>query len=484
MHISIKTKNVIVYLIAFFSYLFLFFSVDSFSNDIHSSMVVFFSWLGLLSLIYILYSWKKISGSFFSFQSLFLIFCYLFNFGQCFLWAFGIHSNQEIGASKLYWLFDVSYIDVLKSQLLTIIILFSINLGMLLTYQKRKSSLIKKTFHSKTEINKDVAFILFIFIYIVSLYCAVKDFNVSRNYGYGAIYYGDFAYSTNTILVFFSMMLFASYVSVLLSNKNNHTIITISTIMFLSIDVIQFLSGDRGFVYQIAILLFWFFREKKIHLNVWRIITYFAVGYLAIGLLSSLALIRNGSITLSNLISNMILSENNPIQNALTEMGGSMSPLVALVHVGKNPYPYGNTFLFTIPGMVSERVITFFGIPYESLSNWFSQEFLKLNSGAAFSIVAEIYMNFGEIIGPIFAIFLGLIFGRLFNSNVKNQFDQLLAIIFTIAFIYTARNTFQTGMKYLFWGGFVFCMLLHFLSSLLSENKRMSIKQNSFGRYI
>ena len=148
---------------------------------------------------------------------------------------------------------------------------------------------------------------------------------------------------------------------------------------FVVLSLIQFASGDRGFVYQVCILIFWYMQRKKIKIPKTKLIFFLIISYIGIGLLSAVKEIRGGHVTLSALVTVLGSAEKLPISSALLEMGGSMSPLVAIVAYGGNPYPYGNTFIFTLPGMITEHLITIFEIPYESLANWFSFEFLNLN---------------------------------------------------------------------------------------------------------
>lgn len=459
--------------LCFFTYSIL----DYMPEDVLKQVSFLLCWCGIIQIVCHIYTWKKLTRGWFSVQTIFLIFCFLFNYGQCFLWAFGIHSPTEIGASLLYYKFKVTPLILCKSQLITLAVLYSLHVGMMFVYRKKIRYGLNglKKGVEESSVQTIGCKLLFCVVVPVSFYCSIKNLILARTAGYAAIYYGDAAYSTNTILVLISMMFFASIMGILIFCPRGSKMKKIAIAAFIISSLIQFASGDRGFVYQTCILLFWYMQKEKICIPKTKLIFWLIIGYVGVGLLSSVTKIRGSQITVSALIASMISAENLPISSALSEMGASMSPLVALVAYGSNPYPYGNTFIFSIPGMITENLITMLGIPYESLANWFSADFLGLNSGAAFSIVAEIYMNFGMYVGLIFAVILGAILGKLFRIDYSTPTREFFSVSTVAALISIARNTFQTGMKTLFWGVIVYYILMYAINSIAGRKKKLLI---------
>lgn len=450
-------------------------SIDYFSEDSLRKFSFVLCWCGVIQIMCHTYTWKKLTKGWFSIQTIFLIFCFLFNYGQCLLWAFNIHSSTEIGASLLYYKFNITSLVLCKAQLITLAIIYSLHIGMMIAYGKKNGHKLvkrKKNVERCSEQNIDIGCkLLFCAITPISFYCSIKNLILARAAGYWAIYYGNTAYSTNSILVLISMMFFTSVMGILIFCNKGALIKKMALLSFVVLSLIQFASGDRGFVYQVCILIFWYMQRKKIKIPKTKLIFFLIISYIGIGLLSAVKEIRGGHVTLSALVTVLGSAEKLPISSALLEMGGSMSPLVAIVAYGGNPYPYGNTFIFTLPGMITEHLITIFEIPYESLANWFSFEFLNLNSGAAFSIVAEIYMNFGIYGGLIFALVLGMILGKIFRIDYSTPTSELFSISTAAALISISRNTFQTGMKNFFWGVIVYYLMMYTINNIVKGKK-------------
>lgn len=55
------------------------------------------NWLGILVYIYAISTWKKKTKSrLFSLYFIFITFLFLFNYGQCIMWALGIHNPWSV----------------------------------------------------------------------------------------------------------------------------------------------------------------------------------------------------------------------------------------------------------------------------------------------------------------------------------------------------------------------------------------------------
>ena len=443
-----------------------------------------FSLLGVIQFAYCAVQWRKMSGNWFSKQFLFLIFLYMFNFGQCFMWAFGVHAEGEISTSNfLYYTISIDAQVICQSQLLVLIMAWMLNLGMLCVYKRPAQPEPVSEAHTapavsvQTPIERQylqISLLLSVVIFACSLYCTLQSIAISREHGYAANYYGEYAYSTNTIIVLLGMMSFSSVMSILIFNRDQNRRVTLYAYGFFILSAcIGFFSGDRGFVYTAMILIFWRLQTKGFKLRPLKLVLILVVGYGALALLTSVKEVRSSAFTLSDLLA-VAAGGESPIASTFFEMGGSMSPLVRLVKAGYNPYPYGNTFLFTLLGMISENIISFFGIPYKSLSTWFSFDYLGITSGAGFSLFAELYMNFGAYFGSAMALVFGCIFGKGISYNKGGAMGELFSVTALAAFITVVRNTFQNGMKNFFYTVIIYMLMLWVIRMILNIGKHNS----------
>lgn len=103
------------------------------------------NWLGIVLGIFILVTWYKLTRTILSPYTIFMLFFFLFNYGQCLLWAFGIHDSFEIGQAPMYRNFGVANdADILKAQALTLICILMFHLGSVLCYKPRKKLYMKR----------------------------------------------------------------------------------------------------------------------------------------------------------------------------------------------------------------------------------------------------------------------------------------------------------------------------------------------------
>src|SRR5690625_2501433 len=136
----IKKKNMALYMIIFcttiLGYLaYIYFNVylNEFKNN--SSMIFILSWMGILTSIYVFFSWYKLTGKFFSLYTIFMLFFFLFNYGQPLMWAFGIHQPNEIGQVGLYTLGKPMSSNLVYTQILTLISILMFHFGAAFYYR-------------------------------------------------------------------------------------------------------------------------------------------------------------------------------------------------------------------------------------------------------------------------------------------------------------------------------------------------------------
>lgn len=475
-HDSRKKKALAIYILIFvvsiISYLmFLVFNYYFNSNFRYDFTIYILSWVGIFVGLYVFYSWYKITGKVFSLYSIFMLFFFLFNYGQPIMWALGIHLPNEIGESNLYSLGQASTSSIVYTQILTLVSIIMFHLGAVFCYKpklyKRNVNYGISSDEFRQITSKSIYYTcLFVSLAVipVTLYNAIVNLNYAQEYGYQALYYGDNR-PGNSVFRLLQYLFFPSLVGLLLGSHYRPFIKNTVYLIFSLYLLLNLLSGDRGsWIYYLILLIFMSHTFYK-KINVRRMVFYGFIGFLFLYLVNIIVSIRNIGITFENIIESINM-ENMPIVSAIFEMGSSMKPAIVLVQYGWDIFPYGNSYFNSILGVISTKIFTIFNIPFETLSSWFSQEYLGISYGAGFSIIAESLVNFGPILTPLFMIIMGYIISSLtFLDNEAKYKSNLLRVFFAIStmssFLTLLRNHSHFTLKSWFYGVlFLFVLIL------------------------
>ena len=119
-----KLYAIIIAIIGYFAYITIY---DSLNKDIviSDSIIFLLSWIGIICVTWFLYKWSKITNNIFTLYNVFLMFFLVFNFGQCLLWAFGIHTKKEIKPGLLYKVIPCDNTQIAIAQIIFIICFWS-----------------------------------------------------------------------------------------------------------------------------------------------------------------------------------------------------------------------------------------------------------------------------------------------------------------------------------------------------------------------
>lgn len=445
----IKFLNVFLGILVFITYIVLY--NDYIKNGIINADIIkfIFSWCGIIVYVYILITWYKQKGKILDLYTIIITFLFLFNYGQCFLWAFNIHENTEIGLGNSYGIGNFNDTEIIISQIISITSIFMFHVGSSFCQKFNKSNKIEnKKNHLKSIY--DVSKILSIVVVPVTLFKLFLEFKISAQYGYSSLYYGDIATTgivTEMINRLFYPCIFGLMIGSNFNSKINKIVLGIMLIYF----SLSLASGDRG-AWAYAILIFIFIYNEYIKkIGLMGFIKLTVLGIVLLNMVTAIVSVRNTGISFES-VSEALKIKNNPIIKTIAEMGGSMQVQTTLVRNGYDIYPYGNTHIFAFLGIISDKVIKFLGINYVNLSDWFSQEYLGLNDwGAGFSIVGENLINYGPYGAPIAMLVIGYIFTSLIylsEEDLKNNPKRVLfALISCISLICIFRGTIAYNLK-------------------------------------
>lgn len=468
--IGLKFAVVLISILSYIAYLMILFNTNN-SGD-YSNYIVILSWIGIAIGVYVVISWYKLTGNLFSLYTIFMLFFFLFNYGQPLMWAFGIHQSREIGQVGLYTLGAPNSAEIISSQSIILVSIVLFHFGAIYSYKgKFKGSTtqnIAQVSNLKSQISRIAIYKTSFYLSLISIpitfYNVIYKLFISQTYGYRSFYYNDEVVTSIVAFNLIDNLFFPCLVGLLIgSNYKKNNRVFVYTIFFLYV-ILSILSGDRGNWVIKLIILIWMNHTYYRKINSRKFMKYILVGTLGVQILDAVVSVRNIGINLNNIIQSFSFNES-AIISAIFEMGGSMRPTVVLMKYGWDIWPYGNTYVNAALGIITSRTMTIIGRPWAPLSDWFSQTYLGIPYGAGFSIVAEALINFGPLVAPLFMIVLGFMISSLTyldrRNSISNNPMKIFFSITTMSFLVgVIRNHFLWITKSWFYGVVVFMVLI------------------------
>ncbi|QCJ44761.1 O-antigen polysaccharide polymerase Wzy [Bacillus sp. S3] len=384
------------------------------------------SWLGIGIIIYCVVTWFLVTKNLFSPYIIFFVFLILFNFGQCLIWAIGIHSDTEIGKQNLFSNYPIpSSPEIIKAQLFVCLAIYFFHLGALFCYKSKKTK--KIHFTSSTIFNTKKAMLLVCSIIAlisvpVTLYRTVIDLKVSLEHGYAAIYYSEFASSTGITMII-SIFFFPSLVGILIgTNYAKKAKVTVYFILFIY-TILNLFAGDRGSWLYIVIVLVWMHHVFVQKINLKKLLKLSLISLTALYFISAIISLRQYG--MSNVGYNEFVEAFNlryfPVFTFVLEMGNSMGIVLILLSSGVT-WNFSNSYLVSILGMPTTKIPLLFGLDLVLIPNWFSQDYLKITWGSGFSLFGEALLNGGIYFAPFIILLIGFFISTLLFTNKKLDF--------------------------------------------------------------
>ncbi len=463
-----KFVSIFICILAFVIYLFVYGELSG-----SKTVIYILSLLGVVEFVWCYVSLKRVTGKFFSLYGIFLLFAFLFNYGQCLMWAFGIHYRNEIGTANIYTSGIPTGDTIVKTQLLTLMGLLAFHTGALLIMKKPKVDIEEEYINPciiQVNLKAQALHLACLIAIIVSLplmyLYQIRDILVNAYYGYGAtLYNATVVSSQNNVIELLRQMYFPALVGLLISSGYRKKTVCFCYVSFALYTLLHLMAGNRGeWIFPLFILV-WMHHSFVKKMSIKKIIVYSLVGSFIVSVCVGLRNVRDTGISFSALISAMLI-DDNPIVSAVFELGGSMRPAILITESGWGIYPYGNTYLLALMGMVTEKFIPFFVPDYVSVSYWFSHYYLKLNFGIGFSLIAEAFINFGPNIAIVFLLFIGMVYSVFISSDHLNVNNNPLKVFLKIcalnAMILSVRNYILGSFKQ-----FIFSTLTIYILAIL-----------------
>ena len=460
-------------------FVFFFQMVKNGSVECSQPLIVFLSWVGIVCVVVYLIIWKRTFGTIFTLFSFFLLFYTFFNFGQCFLWAFGIHPDNEIGRVLLFSSVKSSNELIVEAQLLFIISFVFINCGALLSFNKlyylRLNPFYEKGNDMDLANNVKYRALLYasIIVGLVSIPATLfRTYLFSQfviKYGYALVGTTATDSINGALMNVLSSLFMPSLIGIIIGSSFKKEARIFAYSVFFVYAILSTMAGDRGEWITRLLVLMWleFSYCRKISIKTGtKILT---VGLVGLWLVQAATSLRNlGGVTVEKLIDALISMDSNPIISCLIEFGHSMA-IVMILLSRSIVYPYGNTYVMSVLTMVSPGLTNgILGTNYIELQEWFPQQVLYISYGSDFSMLGEAVLNFGAYLAPLFLLVVGIVVFKItyfpYRRGLNPFFLCMSLNVAALLFKYPRSSTWFV-LNYSIFGFLILgCVYLFFVS--------------------
>lgn len=405
--------------------------------------LILLGWIGLFQFFLTIYSWLKCGNGLFSIYTVFSVSLFLFSYGQCLIYPFGI----DLLDFSLIGYLEISERDIYVGQLYTLLFLAAFHFGALLFSHKFRITGISY----QEDCNYGKIQMVGWFFFLISAYPYFSDLIqsllLSIAYGYSALYGGDPTVGLDTLPSQIGQLLIPSVICLFIGYKNNHLMRNVCLSILLMISILLILSGGRsmGVILLAQIVVMYNYCIKPISKKgvVLLLIS-------AIGLLSVLSAIEETRNDYNRSLSDIKIEQSyEGVVNTVAEMGLSMSCLIKtqeLVPESEN-YRYGKTYLYSFTTIIPNLGFWKYHPAKKeaNMSEWLTEK-MGLSYGTGFSTCAEAYINFG-FWGWLMMMLLGYVLAGLSSIMEKavkaNNCPMIIFSLIMLVFILKLpRNNF------------------------------------------
>lgn len=377
-----------------------------------------------------------------SFFKIFIVFTYLFAFGQCMLNVIGYKTKLEaFSITNNYFTFQ----EIYKAAHFILIGICLMSFGYcLLTKVKNKKYLPYKVNLRNQNSMIIIGWILVVFCLIPTFYLLSLDIKSIFSTGYASVH------TNGNVIIQISIILSGFFSSGLLIlfcfEEKRRKILYIILIIYFSL---QLMGGSRIEVFRFLIVLFLIYSiyMKKVDKKTILIIFILGIGFIYI--FSFVSSVRNYIFITSDL--NKMFSDtftnlykNNFIFSAINEMGITqiINTLVFSNCPNNIDYAYGFSYLKSLYGIFPNIM----NLSYISMDTVFAPLYTITSSGLGGSYIMELYWNFGYLSFFLFPLLgaglkkLDLIFYNISNSESGKSSTLFIVVYLIFILIFWVRT--------------------------------------------
>ena len=415
-----------------------------------------------LHFIWVLWSWRRVTGYYFSPYTLFFIAVQFFNGGDCLLEIFKLNNNGVLGEFTQH----VSVALINKGVALATAGMACIHLGALLGAYRRITKSYGKEPNRAITLGQETSFVkafgwLFFAIGVIPAICmTIVSIETSIQDGYMALFRGSPLYGFDNWTTVASLFCIPGLL-MLLTAYSDRKVLAAFFLCFSAFLCFSFLiTGDRGTMAMLFLATLWLFhfRIKKIPLKV------FVIGTVAAFFICPAIEYMRQESGLNRFsptrLAERISAGRNPVVASLKTMGGSLRTVsyTMMVVPEKRDFMWGSGYLWAATTVYPN---TFWpehpALRHTNFGAWLTKsarpEVAANGGGVGFSLFAEMYLNFSWFGTPLVCVVLGYAvgsFAAIAGCRAGPLFYALAAILITIL-PYFARGSSLHIIRPLFW---------------------------------
>lgn len=401
----------------------------------------------------------------FSLSGFFLIFSYIFHFGQIII--------KAISPNYQFLILDYSQnLDekIYKSTIeLSLAIITMVVIGMIIT--SRKTTMRTHQIEGNNDaMYKKMGWIILIVSLPLRLMIDINAIILSSHKGYLAVF--NMGYSG--IIYQFAYFYIIGIVLLIIVYRGTPKKATMIFLIACIYNVISMFSGGKSRpLINILLLVYIFFSVvRKIRFR--EVVSFFVIGYFGVMMLNGITAIRaNGISSINVLLVEMTSSKNNPILSIVEEFGGTIYTVYqSLIYVPKLiDYSYGSTYIYGL----SQIFVNIGGILDNVTSLAVFAKHIPGKYSMGGSYIGELYYNFGY-----FSIAGGLVIGAFVNKislimeeciNSCDFYHLSFYLMLFLNMIWWVRASFADLTRPFVWG-IAFIILIHYFAKHVVFLKR------------
>ncbi len=436
--------------------------------QIDHQILLYVACLGLtLSLAWILASWFWLRRTLFEPYCLFMVAAGLFNGGQAVLEVFGLNTTAMLAGRASP--------DVLIPGL------YLVTLSMLTTHAGALFAAAGNTGRPPLEQSDEVdrltaarrvGWVLLAIAAIPASVLLWQSVGIVLDYGYMWLYRRDESLSVIWALTGF---LVPGILFLVAGSKGKRWIQVLCLSLAALYAAINLFLGVRGTVVISGVVIAWMFDRTVRRIPRTLIVVLAVLGLVALSFIrETRATGGRWRLTIDDQIESLS-NLQNPVSSAVSEMGYS---LVTVTHTlslvpAVRDFDYGTSYLYAISTIVPNLGWDVHpGKAHGLLSDWLVQTVepavAAAGGGLGYSFIAEAYLNFGWIGGPLWLALLGYLFTRVFlMADSGDPARQACVASFLCSFLVFAR-----GESAIVFRGAVWYALLPYLLTLAISIRR------------
>lgn len=415
-----------------------------------------FSIFVYIQVLYVFFSWKKLTSSYFDAYILFSIAIYVFSLGQVFLDIFNAVSPRF----SLIETWNISPDLYYYSEYLILFFLLCMHLGAIYSYYPKRNlrKISEKNLNIDIQSIRECGIIVLLLSFPFYVYDITQNIHTVLVAGYMGLYdTGNLVYGSDSYYRVLADFFEPALVCLLVASeasKNKRAVFYFIT--FLLACLPSLIMGRRtNAVILLGIMFLIYSSFNRIRFK--QIVILCTIVCCS---LFTLFLVRNirqysTSTDIESVIEETRGMEESIAASIISEMGWSMYTVAKTIEIKEDPNEsllYGTSFLWSVTTIVPNLFWEKHPAKvHADLSAWLTEK-VNLSYGTGYSIIAESYANFG-FFGFVFMFFLGIILVRLFQSTIPkycscNLISYTISIIVLWFIIRIVRNNFLDTIRY------------------------------------